>query len=86
MFDYNIDLISRSNGFYSAKPVDHALPPIRTLLQNRRTEISQLTFGGETLYNMAKLAEVAQLVEHLTENQGVTSSTLVLGTGKQADL
>jgi hypothetical protein len=26
-------------------------------------------------------AEVAQLVEHLTENQGVTSSILVLGTG-----
>jgi hypothetical protein len=25
------------------------------------------------------LAEVAQLVEHLTENQGVTSSILVLG-------
>ncbi len=25
-------------------------------------------------------AEVAQLVEHLTENQGVTSSILVLGT------
>ena len=27
-------------------------------------------------------AEVAQLVEHLTENQGVTSSILVLGIGK----
>jgi hypothetical protein len=28
-------------------------------------------------------AEVAQLVEHLTENQGVTSSILVLGTGAE---
>ena len=29
---------------------------------------------------MPDRAEVAQLVEHLTENQGVTSSILVLGT------
>ena len=28
----------------------------------------------------AKAAEVAQVVEHLTENQGVGSSTLPLGT------
>ncbi len=34
-------------------------------------------FGGSTISDRA---EVAQLVEHLTENQGVTSSILVLGT------
>ena len=33
--------------------------------------------GGSTI---PARAEVAQLVEHLTENQGVTSSILVLGT------
>ena len=33
--------------------------------------------GGSTIPDRA---EVAQLVEHLTENQGVTSSILVLGT------
>jgi hypothetical protein len=32
---------------------------------------------------IAPLAEVAQLVEHLTENQGVASSILALGTGKK---
>ncbi len=35
------------------------------------------SFGGSTILDRA---EVAQLVEHLTENQGVTSSILVLGT------
>ena len=35
------------------------------------------SFGGSTISDRA---EVAQLVEHLTENQGVTSSILVLGT------
>ena len=38
---------------------------------------------GATLYRMTGtcwLAEVAQLVEHLTENQGVPSSSLGLGT------
>ncbi len=38
------------------------------------------SFGGSTIRGQA---EVAQLVEHLTENQGVTSSILVLGTGKR---
>ncbi len=35
--------------------------------------------GGSTIPDRA---EVAQLVEHLTENQGVTSSILVLGTSR----
>jgi hypothetical protein len=32
---------------------------------------------------ISELAEVAQLVEHLTENQGVASSILALGTGRK---
>jgi hypothetical protein len=33
-----------------------------------------------------RFAEVAQLVEHRTENAGVTSSSLVLGTLKKTPL
>jgi hypothetical protein len=33
-----------------------------------------------------KVAEVAQLVEHMTENHGVSSSILLLGTLGQAEV
>ena len=38
------------------------------------------------VFHLLIRAEVAQLVEHLTENQGVTSSILVLGIGRLGTL
>jgi hypothetical protein len=51
-----------------------------------KTKKSRSSINLTLLYPTVKisgLAEVAQLVEHLTENQGVTSSILVLGTGRK---
>ena len=45
-------------------------------MKNEQVRLTR-SFGGSTIPDPA---EVAQLVEHLTENQGVTSSILVLGT------
>ncbi len=48
-------------------------------MKNEQVRLTR-SFGGSTIRGQA---EVAQLVEHLTENQGVTSSILVLGTSVQ---
>ncbi len=48
----------------------------RFQMKNERVRLTH-PIGGSTIPDRA---EVAQLVEHLTENQGVTSSILVLGT------
>ena len=52
-----------------------------------------ITSGGHRSDPMVRRAEIAQLVEHATENRGVASSNLALGTkpgtepaGRKADI
>ena len=51
-----------------------------TTLERSRWWSLNLTLFWRVVYSRVPRAEVAQLVEHRTENAGVTSSNLVLGT------
>jgi hypothetical protein len=61
-------------GFAAAAPKIYIFSPLKPVYIRLTSPLPWVTIPSP--------AEVAQLVEHLTENQGVTSSILVLGTSQ----